>query len=277
MLSSKFVDRIELLSWIKKEVASYCIRNSLPILPVRYGSVPPNSKAIFANLPSRIQVWEGYSKWLSSYSPYHRDWHVHHTIFHELWHYRQYLFALKEGKRITLDIFNENDAYIQGDTKADEILSNMSTEEVNPILPVIGEGIVAGLGLGVGFKVVDHFYNKHVTKNPAKPHTEVIVTRLPKCDFCGSTVRYDGKTRMGPWANMCPAHFKMYGYGLGLGKGQKLILKNPILTPDQTLTIQQITGGKISGIKIGSEGKTGMVWLKYKGERYIISKNGRVL
>lgn len=60
--------------------------------------------------------------------------------------------------------------------------------------------------------------------NP-KPHTQVVVLRLPKCDFCGKDARYDGKTEMGPWANMCPQHFRMYGVGLGSGRGQKLIVK----------------------------------------------------
>lgn len=31
----------------------------------------------------------------------------------------------------------------------------------------------------------------------------------------------DGKTQMGPWALMCPRCFKLYGVGIGTGKGQK--------------------------------------------------------
>ena len=56
-------------------------------------------------------------------------------------------------------------------------------------------------------------------------HEEVEVEKLPACDFCGRTARYDGKTIQGPWAYMCATHFEIYGIGLGLGKGQKLILK----------------------------------------------------
>jgi hypothetical protein len=33
----------------------------------------------------------------------------------------------------------------------------------------------------------------------------------------------DGKTKMGPWANMCNKHYAMYGVGLGLGLGQRLM------------------------------------------------------
>lgn len=63
-----------------------------------------------------------------------------------------------------------------------------------------------------------------------KTHREVKVSRLPDCDFCNSPAQYDGKTVIGPWANMCEVHFKQYGKGLGLGKGQKLVLGRPELT-----------------------------------------------
>ena len=58
----------------------------------------------------------------------------------------------------------------------------------------------------------------------------VIVTTLPKCDFClamGHNVNaiVDGKTTLGVWANMCARHFATKGIALGLGKGQRLILE----------------------------------------------------
>jgi hypothetical protein len=69
---------------------------------------------------------------------------------------------------------------------------------------------------------------ERIEGNPAKPHTQVEVFRIPKCDFCEKPAQYDGRTGIGPWANMCQMHFYEYGTGLGLGKGQKLILKkNP--------------------------------------------------
>ena len=65
-----------------------------------------------------------------------------------------------------------------------------------------------------------------------KSHTEVKVNKLPRCDFYSEgfcrnfgEAHYDGKTIHGPWANMCEQHFSAYGVGLGLGRGQKLILK----------------------------------------------------
>lgn len=32
-----------------------------------------------------------------------------------------------------------------------------------------------------------------------------------KCTFCNAPATYDGKTIMGPWANMCELHFNRYG------------------------------------------------------------------
>jgi hypothetical protein len=58
-----------------------------------------------------------------------------------------------------------------------------------------------------------------------KPHTTVTVTALPTCDFCALPAYADGKTQLGPWANMCKGHFMVLGYGLGLGKGQRYVLK----------------------------------------------------
>jgi len=53
--------------------------------------------------------------------------------------------------------------------------------------------------------------------------TTAYVQELPKCDFCDRQGLYDGKTRMGPWAYMCEAHFTSHGIGVGTGVGQKLI------------------------------------------------------
>ena len=57
-----------------------------------------------------------------------------------------------------------------------------------------------------------------------KNHTKVEVPRLPDCDFCGDQAHYDGKTKMGPWGYMCELCFRENGIGLGLGKGQMLVV-----------------------------------------------------
>lgn len=63
-----------------------------------------------------------------------------------------------------------------------------------------------------------------------KAHTEVVVDSLPDCDFCRredrtTAANYDGRTTYGPWAYMCQECFEQFGIGLGLGKGQKLLLQ----------------------------------------------------
>ena len=59
-------------------------------------------------------------------------------------------------------------------------------------------------------------------------NTAVIVGKIPHCDFCkeysmDNPATIDGKTTFGSWANMCDHHYKLYGVGLGLGVGQRLL------------------------------------------------------
>jgi hypothetical protein len=57
--------------------------------------------------------------------------------------------------------------------------------------------------------------------------TEVRVTELPPCDFCGKPAYADAKTKHGPWANMCHHHYVIHtisGIGFGTGKGQRFVL-----------------------------------------------------
>ncbi len=60
-------------------------------------------------------------------------------------------------------------------------------------------------------------------------HDTVEVSELPRCDFCKSyKALYDGKTKLGPWAYMCEECFQLIGIGLGLGIGQKLVIRGEI-------------------------------------------------
>lgn len=55
--------------------------------------------------------------------------------------------------------------------------------------------------------------------------TTAQVVTMPKCDICTTqTARYDAMTTRGPWAYMCIECFGDYGVGLGLGRGQELVL-----------------------------------------------------
>lgn len=66
-------------------------------------------------------------------------------------------------------------------------------------------------------------------------HTKVKVQSLPNCDLSGSQfpphyerrlAKYDAKTVFGWWANLCEECFRRFGTGLGLGKGQELIVED---------------------------------------------------
>jgi hypothetical protein len=68
----------------------------------------------------------------------------------------------------------------------------------------------------------------------SKNGTEAVVAVRPDCDVCkhhavpGSKPEpavVDGRTTFGPWAYMCEAHFAAVGTGLGLGKGQRLVVR----------------------------------------------------
>lgn len=67
----------------------------------------------------------------------------------------------------------------------------------------------------------------------AENGTVAVVTTLPPCDICKMhgepdvPAQFDGATTSGPWANMCITHFTLYGVGLGTGRGQRLIVKQP--------------------------------------------------
>jgi hypothetical protein len=59
----------------------------------------------------------------------------------------------------------------------------------------------------------------------------VEVAELPVCSFVHGTrepepALYDGATIHGPWAYMCEEHFRLYGLGLGQGRGQRLEVRD---------------------------------------------------
>lgn len=62
-------------------------------------------------------------------------------------------------------------------------------------------------------------------------HESVVVDELPSCDLCtdGTLASYDASTRQSTsWAYLCEAHFATHGRGLGLGVGQRLILRSSV-------------------------------------------------
>lgn len=59
---------------------------------------------------------------------------------------------------------------------------------------------------------------------------KVDVPCLPTCQVCanGKLARFDARLTTGVWANVCTDHFQMYGCGLGVGKGQRLIVRKAV-------------------------------------------------
>lgn len=72
------------------------------------------------------------------------------------------------------------------------------------------------------------------------PHEVILVGSIPECDFCRMAPDdvlgevkpgpYDFKTRMGPWANACEHHYRMYRAfsDLGTGKGQLWVTEEQV-------------------------------------------------
>jgi hypothetical protein len=74
-------------------------------------------------------------------------------------------------------------------------------------------------------------------------HTVVVVSKLPKCDFCrlndvDKDAMFDARTSAGPWGNMCADHFAAHGIKLGLGWGQQLVLGDHDDKPSQEVKEQ---------------------------------------
>ena len=62
-------------------------------------------------------------------------------------------------------------------------------------------------------------------------HMEAVVYEQKFCDICAMCGKqkkalYDAKCDNGGWGFLCQKHFEFYGCSLGLGKGQKLVVKD---------------------------------------------------
>jgi hypothetical protein len=58
------------------------------------------------------------------------------------------------------------------------------------------------------------------------PPKQTYVSELPACNAHPEReAHYDFATKMGPWMYGCDACFVTYGKGLGVGLGQRLVVK----------------------------------------------------
>lgn len=82
----------------------------------------------------------------------------------------------------------------------------------------------------------DSCFDAYCSPAKAVPNSTVQVSKFPDCDLCKSRhalveyylvkpAGYDARTIIGSWAYLCEEHFKEFGIGLGLGKGQRLVLR----------------------------------------------------
>lgn len=55
-----------------------------------------------------------------------------------------------------------------------------------------------------------------------------VVEVLPSCDVCKEQATYDAKTVFGAWANLCQTCFNSFGIKLGLGYGQRLVVRENV-------------------------------------------------
>ncbi len=66
-------------------------------------------------------------------------------------------------------------------------------------------------------------------KGEAIPGKAVLLSEPSRCSLCPNPVALvDGKTKYGPWGNMCIPCFAKNGIGLGVGRGQVLIWKTSV-------------------------------------------------
>lgn len=172
MIGEKALSIKELLRMSERAIDRYCYRRNIPSIPASLapsGFLGEKDFAVFHIPTISIMLSPTAPKFLSRHTYYNRTWWLNYYIYHELTHYEQFLKLRKTKNHITRDQFDEWEAIREGQLYADRTMKTYSEEVINPILPEIGSGIVAGVGLGVGFKLIDHFYSKHVKKNLANP------------------------------------------------------------------------------------------------------------
>jgi hypothetical protein len=55
-----------------------------------------------------------------------------------------------------------------------------------------------------------------------------VLAQRPMCDICGQRqAAIDGRTKSGRWAFQCVPCYEVHGVGLGVGKGQRLLIDPP--------------------------------------------------
>lgn len=133
MIAHLVINKNKLLRFVRDQVRSYCAKRNLSPIPVRYGIIPENAKAVFRPTPEII-LWEGYSDWLETLSERKRVLNVYRSIAHEMQHYLQYLNYMKKYGKVDSGAFSEKEAYLEGDDLSEKLVSKLSDEIINPLV-----------------------------------------------------------------------------------------------------------------------------------------------
>lgn len=64
-----------------------------------------------------------------------------------------------------------------------------------------------------------------ITKQRKSDGTTALVPEYPKCCLCPDEAHFDCKIAGGSWGYVCDAHFLLVGGPLGIGRGQRLVLR----------------------------------------------------
>jgi hypothetical protein len=80
------------------------------------------------------------------------------------------------------------------------------------------------IGMTIGDVLADKIRRLSGEEKKAKKEVFWIGSEIEKCDICKMKIWsffVDGKTSHGPWGILCPSCHRIYGVGLGTGRGQK--------------------------------------------------------
>lgn len=172
MLGKEIVEPDKLLQKFRSSVNEYCDKTGVRRIPVTYGKVENDrSGGEFNVYRPKITLNPKLPHRLIKYSHHERSWKILELLGHELKHYDQYLELKKSGISPRPELFDEKKAKSAGLKHANESIGKYASEQINPILPEIASGMVAGIGLGAGFKTSEVIWNKlFKKKNPTEPH-----------------------------------------------------------------------------------------------------------
>ena len=136
MISEKSLILNELKRMCQNSVNRFCRANHIPNILVRIHELEGRTFASFDWRYSCVWLSTKAPKLLEEHTSYNKVWWLNKTIIHELTHYIQYLRAIKLKRRplFTEDERDrlEEEADIEGNTFADNIMKRYTEDIINP-------------------------------------------------------------------------------------------------------------------------------------------------